>query len=108
MSDEFDSLLDSLRELFLGYTVFQSVTNLSRLGVFMQHHAASSLGLHVVAKYFATNIRTARSNGDTHAFPLCEGDIVRKQEILETTRASLRARIIFWNWVDEAGMQVPA
>ena len=50
VSDEFDSLLDSLRELFLGYTVFQSVTNLSRLGVFMQHHAASSLGLHVVAK----------------------------------------------------------
>ena len=39
---------------------------------------------------------------------LCEGDIVRKQEILETARASLRARIIFWNWVNEAGMQVPA
>ena len=50
VSDEFDSLLDSFRELLLGHTVFQSVTNLSRLGVFMQHHAASSLGLHIVAK----------------------------------------------------------
>ncbi len=50
VSDEFDSLLDSLRELLLEHTVFQSVTNLSRLGVFMQHHAASSLGLYVVAK----------------------------------------------------------
>ena len=39
MSEAFDSSsLDPIRERLLQHPVFQSVTNLPRLGVFMQHH----------------------------------------------------------------------